>query len=124
MGTLLAGYRADRVLSQQAGTFLANGQVPVEKIAVVLHLGDLVDLLKDRLLRDLQDLDFAGLVVVDRASNGEFDVGSARAAATFTGLKLAHLCYDVLVGRLVVKAERLRGAVGLAPGLEKFQWFV
>ena len=124
LAALLAGHRADGVLGEQAAALLADREVPLQQVFVILHLGDLVDFLEDGLLGDLQDLDFAGLVVVDRAGDGKLHVGGARAAAAFAGLELAHLSGYVLDGGLVVEAEGLGGAVGLAPALVELQGFV
>ena len=96
LGAFLTGHRAEGVLSGQAGTFLAEVEVPLQQVVVVLHLGNGVDLFENRLLSQAQDLDVAGVEVVDRARNGELDVDGAGAAATFAGLEVAHLCSHIL----------------------------
>jgi len=124
LAALFAGNGADGVLGGKAAALFADGEVPLQQFGVVLHLGDLVDFLEDRLLGDLQDLDFAGLVVVDRAGDGELHVCCSRAAASFAGLEVAHLGNHVLVGGLKVEAEGLVGAVGGTPALVELQRFV
>ena len=124
LAAFFAGDGANGVLSQQARALFADREVPLQQFGVVLHLGDLVDLFEDRLLGDLQNLDFAGLVVVDRAGDGKLHVCSAGAAASLAGLEVAHLGGDVLEGGLEIEAEGLVGAVSAAPALVELQGFV
>ena len=115
LAALFLGDRAHGVLGDAVGlNFLGNDQVDAGQIlVVVLHLGDVVQLLHDRLLGDAPDLDVACLVVEDGAADSKLDVLGARAATAFTGLEVAHFSYHVLGGGLVVKAEGLRlGAAG------------
>ena len=120
----LAGYGADGVLSQQARTLLGHSEVPLQEVFVVLHLADLIQLLDDRLLSDLQDLDFAGLVRIDGKCNKKLDVYRARTTTAFAGLEVAHFGHHVVVGGLFQEAEGLVGAVAAAPALVPFEGFV
>ena len=126
LAALFLGDRADGVLGDPVGLdVLGNDQVNAgEILVVVLHLGDVVQLLHDRLLGDAPDLDVACLVVEDGGADGELDVGCARAATTFAGLEVAHLSNHILGSGLVVKAEGLGlGAAG-APDLVILQGLV
>ena len=124
LGAFLAGDGADGVFGGEATALLADVEVPGKKFGVVLHLGDRVQLFQDGLLGDLEDLDFAGLVVVDGDGDGELDVDGARAAAAFAGLEVTHFGGDVLGSGFVVEAEGLGGAVAGAPALVELKRFV
>jgi hypothetical protein len=117
LGAFLAGDGAQRVLSQEARAFFAEAEVPGKQVVVILHLADRVQLFEDGLLGQGEDLDVARVEVVDGDGDGKFHVGSARAAATFAGLEVAHLHLEVTFGGLVVEAEGLSGAVAGAPAL-------
>jgi len=116
--------RTEGVLSQEAGAFLAEDEVPLQQVAVVLHLADLIQLFEDGLLGQLEDLDVAVVEVVDGDGDGELDVCGAGAAAAFAGLEVTHLQGEFFGGGLVVEPERLRGAVSGAPALIKLQRLV
>lgn len=126
LAALFLGDRADGVLGDAIGLdLLGDDQVDAGQIlVVVLHLGDVVQLLHDRLLGDAPDLDVACLVVEDGGADGKLDVRCSRATTTFAGLEVAHLSRHVLRGGLVVKAEGLGlGAAG-APDLVVLQGLV
>jgi hypothetical protein len=124
LAAFLAGDRADRVLRRKARALFADREVPGKQVLVILHLGDLVDFLQNGLLRDLQDLDFAGLVVVDRDRNEKLQVDGARAATAFACFKVAQLHRDVLGGGLLLEAEGLGLAGALAPDFVALQGLV
>ena len=124
LGAFLAGDRADGVLGGEAAALFADVEVPGEEFGIVLHLGDRVQLFEDGLLGDLEDLDFAGVEVVDGDGDGKLDVHGARAAAAFAGLEVAHFGGNVLGGGLVIETEWLGGAVAGAPALVKLKRFV
>ena len=125
LAAFFAGDWAQGVLSQEAGAFFAELEVPSEQIFVVLHLADLIQFLEDGFLGQGEDLDRASVEAVDRAGDGKFDVGGAGAAAAFAGFEVAHLGHHVLVGGLEVKAEGLGFAIGAgAPGFVELKGFV
>ena len=95
----------------------AEAEVPSKQVVVILHLADRIQLFEDGLLGQGEDLDVAGIEVVDRDGDGEFHVCCTRAAAAFAGLEVAHFHFEVAFGGLVVKAEGLGGAVTGAPAL-------
>ncbi len=124
LGAFLAGYRTQGVLSGKAGTFLAEAEVPRQQIVVVVHLADLIQLFEDGFLGQAQDLDVAGVEVVDRDGNGKFDVDGAGTATAFAGFEVTHLGCHVFGGGLEVEAEGLgAGSVG-APALVELQRLV
>lgn len=126
LAALFLGDRTHGVLGNPVGLdFFGDDQVNAgEILVVVLHLGDVVQLLHDRLLGDAPDLDVACLVVEDGAADSKLDVLGTRAATSFAGLKVAHLSQYILGGGLVVKAEGLGlGAAG-APDLVILQGLV
>ena len=87
-------------------------------------MADLIQLFEDGLLGQAEDLDIAGVEVVDGDGDGEFDVDGAWAAASFAGFVVTHLQRNLLGGGFGVEAEGL-GAVGAgAPALVELKGFV
>ena len=108
LSALLTWNWAQAVAGFKAVAFFAQNEVPLQQVGVVLHLGDVVQFVLQALLRELHDLDAAGLVVVDGNSDGEFDLlGSGALAVHATGELRSHFFVDVLRAGIVAETERL-----------------
>jgi len=125
IGTFLAGDGEELVLGVESAAFLAEGEVGGGDVVVILGLADAVEFADDRLLGQVEYLDFLLLVVEDGQGDGEFDRFGSGAFAVEAAGEIAHLGGDLFGGGFSHEPERLGFAVkAFAPALVILDGFV